>query len=135
AQIPRTGGTWAGLQVTASGGGADALARSLDGVSRSFARVRTTTGRARAPRVVIPVSSEDDVELAGSYADVVRVREADLHWAQELRFAVRAAARAAGRDVRVLVDLHTVVSADRATAEERAGLVADIAGPTAPWAG
>ncbi|MPV36200.1 hypothetical protein GB881_03915 [Georgenia subflava] len=63
------------------------------------------------------------------------MREDDLGWARELRFAVRAAARAAGRDVRVLVDLHTVVSADRASAEERAGLVADIAGPTAPWAG
>ncbi|WP_193312952.1 hypothetical protein [Georgenia subflava] len=136
AQIPRTGGTWTGLQLAASdSAGADAVARSLDGISRSFGRARAATGRASAPRVVLPVGSERDIELAGSYADVVRVREDDLGWARELRFAVRAAARAAGRDVRVLVDLHTVVSADRASAEERAGLVADIAGPTAPWAG
>ena len=86
--------------------------------------------------MVVPVDAESEIEVAAGYADVVRIREQDLEWARELRYAVRGAARAAGRpDVRVLVDLHTVISADRAAAEERAGLVADIAGPDASWAG
>jgi hypothetical protein len=131
AQVSREHGTWTGLQLTGSG---EVLARSLSGVSRSLAATRT---RAPRPSVVLPVVAEQDVALAGEHADVVRIREADLGWARELRYAVRAAARAAGRedDVRVLVDLHTVVSQDRASAEERAGLIADIDGEHASWAG
>ena len=136
AQVTRTGGTWTGLELTGGPDSTDALADTLAGVSRSFSSSRAGAQRAPRPRVVVPVSGEADVELAGSFADVVRIREHDLEWARELRYAVRAAARSAGRqDVRVLVDLHTVISADREAAEERAALVADIAGEHAPWAG
>lgn len=132
AQVSRDHGTWTGLQLSGTG---DSLVRSLSGLSRSLAGARAR--RSPGPRVVVPVASEADVAVAGEYADVVRIREQDLGWARELRYAVRAAARAAGRehDVRVLVDLHTVVSKDRASAQERAGLIADIDGGDAPWAG
>ncbi|PFG40881.1 alkanesulfonate monooxygenase SsuD/methylene tetrahydromethanopterin reductase-like flavin-dependent oxidoreductase (luciferase family) [Georgenia soli] len=131
AQVSREHGTWTGLQLA---GGGENLARSLPGVSRSIAGARTRSPR---PSVVLQVSGEQDVALAGAHADIVRIREEDLGWARELRYAVRAAARAAGRedDVRVLVDLHAVVSQDRASAEERAGLIADIDGDQASWAG
>jgi hypothetical protein len=133
AQVSRENGTWTGLQLGGVGG--DLLARSLSGVARALAGARAQ--RSPRPRVVVPVSAEEDVALAAEHADVVRIREQDLGWARELRYAVRAAARAAGRegDVRVLVDLHTVVSTDRASAEERAQLIADIDGEHAPWAG
>ncbi|UNX53804.1 hypothetical protein MF406_12545 [Georgenia sp. TF02-10] len=133
AQVPHNG-SWAGVQLGAPGAGRDALAAALRAVTS--ARDRRTGGRAPAPRVVLPVSTAEEVELAGEFGDVVRIREHDLEWARELRYAVRAAARTAGRpEVRVLVDLHTVISTDRAAARERAGLVADIAGDDAPWAG
>ncbi|GAA1645690.1 LLM class flavin-dependent oxidoreductase [Georgenia ruanii] len=135
AQISSTGGAWAGLQVSDHNGDTDALARTLSGVTGTLPR-RAGAAKAARPRVCVPVSTESEVELAGSFADVVRIREQDLEWARELRYAVRAAARAAGReDVRVLVDLHAVISADRASAEARAELVADIDGDDAPWRG
>ncbi|MEE6272519.1 hypothetical protein V2J56_04050 [Georgenia sp. MJ206] len=136
AQMAGPAGTWAGLQVSAGTARADAVADVLDHVSRSLGRTRTGSRPVARPRVVVPLRSEVDIELAGSVADVVRVRERDLSWARELRYAVRATSRAAGRgDVSVLVDLHTVISADRGAAEARAGLVADIAGEHPSWAG
>jgi hypothetical protein len=132
AQISRTNGAWAGLQLSHEHTDDETFVDTLARVLRTV-----TAGRgSQAPRVVVPVDAESEIEVAAGYADVVRIREQDLEWARELRYAVRGAARAAGRqDVRVLVDLHTIISADRAAAEERAGLVADIAGPDASWAG
>ncbi|WP_345217573.1 hypothetical protein [Georgenia halophila] len=126
AEASRQQGAWAGLQLT----GADAARAATP-------RRSTRSQRGPRPRVVLPVASEEDVELAGRYADVVRIRETDVEWARELRYAVRAAARAAGREgaVRVVADLHTVVSADRESAQERAGLITDIAGEAVTWAG
>ncbi|TRW46294.1 LLM class flavin-dependent oxidoreductase [Georgenia yuyongxinii] len=136
AQITHTNGTWAGLQLAHHAGDTDALARTLTGVTRSLAATRGRAAKAPQPRVVVPVGTESEVELAGAHADVVRIRETDLEWARELRYAVRAASRAAGREnVRVLVDLHTVISADRDSAEARAELVSAIAGDAAPWQG
>lgn len=132
AQAHAVNGTWTGVQLGDPRGG-DALAHTLEGVSRAFAA--RAGRRGQAPQVVVPVSTDSEVEPAGSFADVVRIRETDVEWARELRYGVRAAARAAGREVRVLVDLHTVISGDRATAEARAALVGDIAGPDAPWSG
>ncbi|MFH5823887.1 hypothetical protein [Georgenia sp. AZ-5] len=130
--IPQAAGSWAGLELSHRGDG-DRFARSLEALGRSFATART---RGPRPRVVVPVAAEAEIEAAGAFADVVRIREQDLEWARELRYAVRSAARAAGRqDVRVLVDLRTVISADRAAARERAALIADIDGPGASWAG
>ncbi|MFC7405518.1 hypothetical protein [Georgenia alba] len=122
-RAPHDRRTWTGLQVT----GADA--------ARLATRRRPT--RTRPSRVVLALSGESDVELAGRYADVVRLREADPQRARQLRDAVRAEARSAGRKgaVTVLADVHTVVSSDRASAAERAALVADIAGEQAPWTG
>ncbi|WP_341358536.1 hypothetical protein V5H98_12155 [Georgenia sp. M64] len=122
AQVGLVGTAWAGVQTRAG-----APAARLAGEERP--------ARGTGTRVVVEVRDERDVETAGSFADVVRIREQDAAWARELRFAVRAAARAAGRgDIPVLVDLHAVVSTQRSAAVERAALVADIAGG-APWTG
>ena len=84
------------------------------------------------PSLIARARTEEEVAAAGRYADVVRLREADLGWARELRYAARGAARAAGRDseaVRVDVDVRAVLSADAASARERALLVDALAAP------
>ena len=135
AQFNRKAGSWAGLQV-ARAAGADvtplpALGDLLEGL------VRTTAERSKQrPTVVLPLEQEAELPAAAQLADVVRLREADLSWARELRFAVRSAARAAGRGpAKVLVDLRTVIAADYAAARARADLLTDIAGGDAAWAG
>ncbi|MFD1718265.1 hypothetical protein [Georgenia deserti] len=124
AQASRAQGAWAGLHLSAD----DAAALTA---------ARRPARRGPRPSVVVTVAGEDDVEIAGRCADLVRIRERDPEWARELRYAVRAAARAAGREgaVQVLADVHTVVSTDRQTAAERAALVADIAGDEVIWDG
>lgn len=67
----------------------------------------------------------DQVLLAES-VDVVRLRETDPHRGREVRYAVRSAARRAGTDVRVLVDLFFVVSGCAQDADTRAELIAEI---------
>lgn len=135
AKISAAAGTWAGLQVASASTASSAdLRRAVDGVVRSA--TGAVAGRAaRRPKVVVPVRTEADLPLAGGVGDIVRVREADLHWARELRYAVRSAAHAEGRDVRVLVDLHTVISEDVEAARARAELLEDIADGTPSWDG
>lgn len=92
----------------------------------------------RRPRIVVSVSAPSEAAGAGAFADIVRIRHSDLEQARELRLAIRAAARAAGREgaVTVLADLHLVVASERGAAIERAGLVAEIAGgAVTPWDG
>lgn len=128
AEARSAAGAWTGLQLSAD---TDAVAGTVEEIHGAFA-----AARAAQPRVVVAAESEAALEAAAGLADVVRVRETDLAWAREVRYAARAAARAAGReDVRVLVDLRVVVAPDRTSAEARAELVADIDGPDAHWAG
>lgn len=92
--------------------------------ARNLVRAIRQARADRAPEIVVSVASADDVALAGEIADLVRIRETDLAWARELRYAVRAAAGAAGRDpIPVLVDVRTVIGQDPITARVRAELV------------
>lgn len=123
AQAHPSSGTWHALHV------------SLAEAARLAASAQPARRRSR---LVVTVSAVADTAAAGAFADIVRIRQSDLEQARELRLAVRAAARAAGREgqVTVLADLHLVVAPERETAIERAGLVADIAGgPATPWQG
>lgn len=136
AQFNRKAGAWAGIEVTGSNG-ADipTLGDHLERLVRSASRARRDSAGSR-PTVVVPLAEEEELDLAGELADVVRLRESDLAWARELRYAVRSAARVAGRPpVKVLVDLRTVISADYQAARVRADLLSDIAGEQQPWAG
>lgn len=94
-----------------------------------------TSWRAVGGRVVLAVDTVEQAEAAGGVADTVRLRTDDPHWARELRYAARAAARGAGREVDVLVDLHAVLSVRREVAAERAALITAVADGVAPWAG
>lgn len=136
AQFNRKSGSWAGLQVAR--GGTDAQVTALPQLGDLLEDlVRTTAQRSsQRPTVVLPLEEEAELTAAAEHADVVRLREADLGWARELRFAVRSAARAAGRQpVRVLVDLRTVIAADYESARARADLLGDIEGDDAGWTG
>src|SRR5690625_4082385 len=138
AQFNRKSGSWAGLQVsrnevTRGAPRVTALPQLGDLLEEL---VRTTSARSsRRPAVVLPLEQEAELSAAGEFADVVRLREADLPWARELRYAARNAARAAGREVRVLVDLRTVIAADYESARARADLLTDLAGGDDAWAG
>lgn len=124
AHLRVAGGTRTGLQVGDDGDAHDVV-RTVGEVRDSF-----STARIAPPGIILAADDAPAIEAAAGLADAVRIRESNLVWARELRYAARAAARAAGReDVRVLVDLHIVVAADRVTADGRAELVADIQGP------
>ncbi|WP_324651246.1 hypothetical protein [Georgenia sp. H159] len=136
AQFNRKSGSWAGLQL-ARGTGAQPVTALPQLGDLLEELVRSATARtSQRPTVVVPLAEEAELTTAAELADVVRLREADLAWARELRYAVRSAARAAGRKpVRVLVDLRTVIAADYESARTRAGLLTDIAGGDEGWAG
>ncbi|HLS50005.1 MAG TPA: hypothetical protein VK024_08410, partial [Actinomycetaceae bacterium] len=109
------------------------VGESLADVRRLAAAVRHARGEL-APQIVIPVATAAHVALAGEIADIVRIREHDVAWARELRYAVRAAALAAGRSpLPVLVDVRAVIGEDPVTARVRAELVDSLGG--APAAG
>jgi len=134
AQFNRKSGSWAGLQVARDASQVTAVPQLGDLLEEL---IRTTAARSRQrPAVVLPLAQEAELPAAAELADVVRLREADLAWARELRYAVRSAARAAGRPpVRVLVDLRTVIAADLDSARARADLLTDMAGGDDDWAG
>ncbi|QDB78881.1 hypothetical protein FE251_05465 [Georgenia wutianyii] len=135
AQFNRKSGSWAGLQVSR---GRDERVSALPQLGDLLEDlIRTAEARSsQRPTVVLPLEQEAELPAVAELADVVRLREADLGWARELRFAVRSAARAAGRPpVRVLVDLRTVIAADYESARARADLLSDIAGGTGSWEG
>lgn len=82
-----------------------------------------------APAVVVRVGSDVDVEIAAARADVARLRVDSVEEARNLRAAIRTAARDWGRDaddVKVLVDVHTLIAPDAARAQARADLLADL---------
>ncbi|HLV05578.1 hypothetical protein [uncultured Georgenia sp.] len=135
AQFNRKSGSWPGLQVSRDRGGDVTALPELGDLLEEL--IRTTAERSsQRPAVVLPFEEESELPAAAELADVVRLRESDLAWARELRYAVRSAARAAGRrPVKVLVDLRTVIAADYESARARADLLTDMAGGDADWAG
>ncbi|SRR5690625_32498 len=135
AQFNRKSGSWPGLQVNRGHGRGVTALPELGDLLEDL--IRTTAERSsQRPAVVLPFEEEAELPAAAELADVVRLRESDLAWARELRYAVRSAARAAGRrPVKVLVDLRTVIAADYESARTRADLLTDIAGGDGAWAG
>lgn len=109
-------------------------ARAVDAVLAApvaTARRRTVGAASKAvrPAVVVPVRTPVDAELAAARADVARISVATLEEARAARTTIRAAAQEWGRDpqdVRVLVDVHTVISTDRASAQARWDLLASL---------
>ncbi|WP_420114687.1 hypothetical protein [Pseudactinotalea sp.] len=106
-------------------------ARSVDAVITALGapRVSRRTGRdvnAKAAQVVVTVREPLDLELAAARADIARIRVATLEEAIASRAAIRQAAAEWGRaadDVRVLVDVSTVLAADDDGARARADLL------------
>lgn len=134
ASVHRATGQRAGWQLplgtTAQGAGA----RSVDAVLRATTLKTTTSQRNAAtptvrPAVVVPVRTGVDAELAAARADVARISVATLEEARAARSAIRDAAVEWGRapeDVKVLVDVHAVLSADRPSAQARWDLLSSL---------
>lgn len=113
ASVHRASAGRAGWQLETGG---QVSPRAVDGVIQSW------RGRQDRPRVVVPVRSAVDVELAAARGDVARVSVATFDEARATRAAIRSAAREWGRaadDVQVLVDVHVLISADAASAAAR----------------
>ena len=96
---------------------------------------KPTTAAGRPPQgrppVVVRADAGAALDLAGRHADVVRVRATGPDQAAQARLRVLAAVAAAGRDprdVRVLVDVHLVVGPDRASAQARHEMLAELEG-------
>lgn len=88
---------------------------------------------AAAPLLVSAPEDPAAAVVAGRHSDVVRLRVTDLEDARARRDAIRTAAAAAGRnpdDVRVVVDVVTVIGQDDASARFRADLLRDVADTT-----
>lgn len=139
ASVHRASAQRAGWQLehgaTAQGTGARAVDAVLD-APVAGPRKRTVDDVAREPvrpLVVVPVRNGVDAELAAARADVARLSVATLDEARAARAAIREAAIEWGRapgDVKVLVDVHTVISADRASAQARWDLLSSLELPS-----
>lgn len=135
ASVHRASAQRAGWQLergaTAQGTGARAVDAVL-GAQVVTPRKRAVDDEPRQPArpaVVVPVRTGVDAELAAARADVARLSVATLEEARSARAAIRQAAVEWGRapdDVKVLVDVHTVISADRASAQARWDLLASL---------
>jgi alkanesulfonate monooxygenase SsuD/methylene tetrahydromethanopterin reductase-like flavin-dependent oxidoreductase (luciferase family) len=92
------------------------------------AGARPTEGR---PPVVVRATTPAEIDLAGRYADVVRIRATSPDEAAQTRARVLSAVAAAGRDprdVRVLVDVYLIVGPDTASARARLDMLTDLEG-------
>ena len=137
--VHRASAERAGWQVEPSTASHRSSARAVDAVisawSAPTARHRTgpvagAPERAR-PLVVVGVRSPLDLELAAARADIARLTVSTLEEARLARASIRVAAREWGRrpeDVRVLVDIHTVISGDQRSAQARWELLAALEG-------
>lgn len=113
ASVHRASAGRAGWQLET---GADVPPRAVDAVLRQW------QGHQQGPRVVVPVRNTVDAELAAARADIARLSVATFDEARAARAAIRSAAQDWGRspdDVRVLVDVHALISADAASAAAR----------------
>ena len=120
ASVHRASAGRAGWQSESDGGLAP---RAVDAVINAWGE---HTAR---PHVVVPVRSAVDGELAAARADVARISVATFEEAHAARAAIRQAAADWGRDpddVRVLVDVQAVVSADRPSARARWDLLTSL---------
>lgn len=136
ASVHRSSAQRAGWQLEVGATGQGTGARAVDAVLNApvaKAKRRPVSDGPRPepvrPAVVVPVRGPVDAELAAARADVARLSVATLEEARAARQAIRAAAVEWGRDardVRVLVDVHTVLSADRASAQARWDLLSSL---------
>lgn len=118
------------IDARAHGTGARAVDEVL-GANVALPRRRTVPDAPAQVRsaVVVPVRSAVDAELAAARADLARVSVATIEEARAARAAIRQAAAEWGRepaDVKVLVDVHTVISADRPSAQARWDLLSSL---------
>lgn len=122
ASVHRATGARGGWQVETSGtrpAGVDAVVAGLKGPGAS-------------PTVVVEVTSDIDVEIAAARGDVARLAVPTVEEARNLRSVIRAAAQDWGRqpsDVRVLVDISTVLAPHAEEASARAEFLTDVQGP------
>lgn len=120
ASVHRASAGRAGWQLETDGGLAP---RAVDSVINAWPE------RSARPHVVIPVRNAVDGELAAARADVARLSVATFEEAHAARAAIRQAAADWGRDpddVRVLVDVQAVVSADQPSARARWDLLTSL---------
>lgn len=120
ASVHRASAGRAGWQLETDGGLAP---RAVESVITAWGE------RAARPQVVVPVRNAVDGELAAARADVARLSVATFEEAHAARAAIRQAAADWGRDpdeVRVLVDVQAVVSADRPSARARWDLLTSL---------
>lgn len=128
----RSGGR-AGWQLPTSptAGGVHAEVRRVWAASRDAA-----TGGHQPLLVTAPTEATTAV-VAGQHSDVVRLRVSERAEASERRSAIRTAAAAAGRNpdqVRVVLDVVTVLADDTASARFRADLLRDLGEQPGPAA-
>lgn len=112
ASVHRASAGRAGWQLAAG----QVSPRAVDAVIQTWHRQQPR------PQIVVPVHTALDAELAAARADVARLSVASIEEAHAARAAIRAAALEWGRgadDVQVLVDVHALISADRASAAAR----------------
>lgn len=135
ASVHRASAERAGWQLEAGAAAQGTGARAVDAVLAAkvgTVRKRTVDDEPREPvraAVVVPVRNGVDAELAAARADIARLSVATLEEARTGRAAIRQAAVEWGRapgDVKVLVDVHTVISADRPSAQARWDLLSSL---------
>lgn len=111
-------------------GDAEGLSLAVQSVARVWG-----TQDVPAPVVVVRADTTQRQEAAGRRADVVRISAKDAGQAAVIRERVRASAASADRDpddVKVLVDIYTIIGAERASALARRDLLHDLAEEAVP---
>ncbi|MDO5025920.1 MAG: hypothetical protein Q4E03_05330 [Trueperella sp.] len=99
-----------------------------------FAALAAAAADARAAGIPVtvvitnPKVSPERAKLVVSIADSIRLRVSNPHEARGARFALRAAAKEANRDLPVMAEIGIVISATVPAAEERALLIEEING-------
>lgn len=123
-QVRTQGRTGWQVRTSPTSGGVHAEVRRVWEGDRALAAAATA-----APLLVTTLTDPADVVVAGRHSDVVRLRVTGVAQARERRDAIRTAAAAAGRnpaDVRVVLDVLTVIGQDDASARFRADLLRDV---------
>ncbi|UFU01950.1 LLM class flavin-dependent oxidoreductase [Ruania suaedae] len=128
ASVHRASAGRAGWQLEVAASGARSL-RAVESVITGWPTAQRGSAVAARPQVVVPVRTSVDGELAAARADVARLSVATLEEARAARTAIREAAVEWGRDaddVQVLVDVHTLISADAPSARARWDLLTSL---------
>lgn len=110
--------------------------KTLQTVCNTIANIRIPAGHVK-PKLVLCIRSAEDVELAGKYADVVRIRTSNFEVAKILRERIVQSASQAGRKTAppLLVDLRFAVGTDEAALEAREILLSVLDGDNPHWRG